>query len=163
MKPIPQTKVARQAAISTILERQQVASQSELRELLAAQGIDVTQATLSRDLLDLRATKVRDEQGRQVYALSASISGVGGDSQDLARWCAQLLVGADHTESTVVLRTPAGAAQFLASAIDGMHFQQVLGSVAGDDTIIVICRSAEDAVSFIDALLDLAEDKQKEI
>lgn len=126
-----------------MLDRHAVASQSDLLDFLARDGISVTQATLSRDLLELGAVKVRKGRG-QVYAVPAQ----GGDqtlraasAEDgtrLARLCEELLVSARATGNQAVLRTPPGAAQYLASAIDRSDNPDVLGCIAGDDTILVI-------------------------
>jgi len=148
---IPMTKSARQQKIIDLLARNHVRSQSELADLLAADGLAVTQATLSRDLVELRAVKIRTAGGSLAYAIPAE----GGDRNPqpapdaeflaarLARLCAELLVTADAAGNLVVLRTPAGAAQFLASAIDHSVLPGVLGTIAGDDTVLVIARDPE--------------------
>ena len=140
---IPTTRAARHQRIVHVLERHSIASQSDLLEHLARDGISITQATLSRDLLELGAVKVRKGRG-QVYAVPAQ----GGDqtlrpasAEDgtrLARLCEELLVSARATGNQAVLRTPPGAAQYLASAIDRSDNPDVLGTIAGDDTILVI-------------------------
>ncbi len=159
---MPATKAARHAVIAEILERTPVRSQSELREALAARGIQATQATLSRDLDELRALKVRGLDGEQVYALPLE----GGTAQPvseqeqiaarLQRWCAEVLVTADTAANQVVLRTPPGAAQLLASAIDHSVLPGVLGCIAGDDTVLVITRDAAAAQALTTRLLALA-------
>ena len=145
--PIPTTRAARHQLIVEALERSAVASQAELLAVLADDGISVTQATLSRDLLELGAVKIRQGPGQPlVYAVPAE----GGDptprpAQDagevsarLSRLCAELLVSAAASGNQVVLRTPPGAAQYLASAIDRSGQGEILGTIAGDDTILVI-------------------------
>jgi transcriptional regulator of arginine metabolism len=139
------SRAARQQRIVQILGRRGIRSQGELLEHLAADGIQVTQATLSRDLVELAAEKVR--VGRSlVYALP----GEGGDrtvraapdadgvTTRLQQRCQELLVSAQVSANLVVLRTPPGAASFLASAIDHTEAADVLGTIAGDDTIMVI-------------------------
>jgi transcriptional regulator of arginine metabolism len=144
---VPITKTARQERIAAILVAQPVRSQEELSELLAASsGLHVTQATLSRDLDELGVVKLRGADGGLVYALPGAEarpgmgSTPGGDSR-LARYLSELLTSAEASANLVVLRTPAGAAQFLASVIDHTGWTDVLGTVAGDDTILVITRS----------------------
>ncbi len=144
----PTTKAARQARIAEIVRRTAIHSQSELARALAESGVSVTQGTLSRDLIELRAEKVRSASGSLVYA----VPGEGGDrsvhadedagylAARLARLCADLLVSAEASGNLVVLRTPPGAANYLASAIDHSVFPGVLGCIAGDDTILVIAR-----------------------
>ncbi|WNB84808.1 arginine repressor [Cellulomonas sp. ATA003] len=149
---LPATKAARHALITTLLARQPVHSQTELAGQLAEVGVSVTQATLSRDLVELRAVKIRTPGGALAYAVPAE----GGDRSPqpaadteylaarLARLCAELLVTADASGNLVVLRTPAGAAQFLASAIDHSVLPGVMGTIAGDDTVLVIARDGVD-------------------
>lgn len=149
----PLTKNARQQRIIELLESAEVRSQSELADLLAVRGVSVTQATLSRDLLELDAVKVRAPSGSLVYAVPAE----GGDrtplvtretaasENRLARLCAELLVSAESSGNLVVLRTPPGAANFLASAFDRAELHDVLGTIAGDDTVLVISRHTSGA------------------
>ncbi len=144
----PHTKTARQQRIVELVTHHEVRSQTELADLLAAHGLQVTQATLSRDLVELDAVKVRSASGTLVYA----VPGEGGDrtptapretaaaAHRLARLCAELLVTAESSGNLVVLRTPPGAAQFLASALDKAELGEVLGTIAGDDTVLVIAR-----------------------
>ncbi|MDO5049923.1 MAG: ArgR family transcriptional regulator [Actinomycetaceae bacterium] len=157
----PSSKAGRHAAIEQILSTRAVTSQSELREALEEMGIFAAQATLSRDLLEVRATKVRDPQGRQIYALSDRAPraewGEEGAEQKLQRWSQDLLVGAATADNIAVLRTPAGAANLLGAAIDSSRDETVLGSVAGDDTIMVVCTSAGAAEDFCNKLLGYAE------
>ncbi|MGB8383877.1 MAG: arginine repressor [Dermatophilaceae bacterium] len=133
------SRTARQARVSQLLREQPIRSQGELLELLAADGIDVTQATLSRDLVELGAGKVRRD-GSLVYAIpeAGEPSRGAAASARLRRTVEELLVTADVSENLVVLRTPPGAAQYLASAIDQSHLPDVLGTIAGDDTILLI-------------------------
>ena len=143
---IPATKSARQSLIVDLLTRQPVRSQTELGELLSQAGLHVTQATLSRDLVELDAVKVRAPGGVLVYAVPAeggdrtprAAPETGASEARLARLCTDLLVSAQATANLVVLRTPPGAAPLLASAIDKAGLPDLLGSIAGDDTVLVI-------------------------
>ena len=160
---IPMTKGARQQKIVDLLARHHVHSQAELAELLAGAGVGVTQATLSRDLVELDAVKIRTASGALVYAVPAE----GGDrtpqaardfppsNTRLGRLAGELLVSADSSANLVVLRTPPGAAQLLASALDRTGLADVLGTIAGDDTVLVIGRDADGGV-LARRLLDLA-------
>ncbi|MCL2849982.1 MAG: arginine repressor [Micrococcales bacterium] len=148
----PVTKAARHGRIVALLASTAVHSQNELAELLAGQEVVVTQATLSRDLVELRARKVRTSDGTMVYMVpdeGERPDPVAGDpglsTARLARLCNELLVTAEASGPLVVLRTPPGAAQFLASAIDRSVVPGVLGTVAGDDTVIVVAREPDDA------------------
>jgi transcriptional regulator of arginine metabolism len=144
----PPTKIARHRRIVEILRRTPVRSQVELAHRLTADGVVVTQATLSRDLVELGAVKVRHPEGGLVYAApgeGGDRTPAGGIDQEmldsrLARLCEELLVTAETSANLVVLHTPPGAAQFLASAIDHSVLPDVLGSIAGDDTVLVVTR-----------------------
>jgi transcriptional regulator of arginine metabolism len=164
---MPATRTARQARIADLLGRTSVRSQTELAERLADHGVNVTQATLSRDLVEIGAVKVRDGDGTLVYA----VPGEGGDrtprpagTQEildarLGRLCAELLVSAEASANLVVLRTPPGAAQFLASAIDHSVMPDVLGCIAGDDTVLVITRRPRGGGDVAGRFLALAADR----
>jgi transcriptional regulator of arginine metabolism len=138
------TRVARQARIVELVSSLAVRSQTELAKLLAAEGVEVTQATLSRDLDELGAVKLRGvDSGAAVYVIpedGSPVRGVQGGTNRLARLLAELLVSADWSGNLTVLRTPPGAAQFLASAIDRAAMREVVGTIAGDDTVMVIAR-----------------------
>ena len=209
----PVTKTARQAQITAILARTAVRSQDELSQLLAQNGVEVTQATLSRDLDELGAVRLRGPDGALVYALpgepggpgsrpgglagalagsteprrgrpgvpagvrgglgplagrggSGPASGAGqgaasGPDREppsrLARIAADFLLSAEPSANLVVLRTPAGAAQLVASAIDHAAWPTILGTVAGDDTVLVITREQAGGQDVARALLRIAE------
>ncbi len=182
----PVTKAARQAQIADILTRARVRSQEELADRLAQRGVKVTQATLSRDLEELGAVRLRGAGGTLVYALPGDPGGPGsrpgglpgppaesppgpppgawlsgradeGASGTLARVGPELLLSAEASANLVVLRTPAGAAQFLASAIDHAGWPSILGTVAGDDTVLVISREPAGGNEVAESLLRLAE------
>ncbi|MGA8209483.1 MAG: arginine repressor [Nocardioidaceae bacterium] len=161
---IPATKAARQQRIVDLLARHPVRSQTELGDLLAAEGLAVTQATLSRDLVELDAVKVRAAGGALVYAVPAE----GGDpaprravetvasGSRLVRLLGELLGSAEGSANLALLRTPPGAAQFLASAFDRTELEDVLGTVAGDDTVLVISRRPDGGPDLAARLLALA-------
>jgi transcriptional regulator of arginine metabolism len=146
------TKAGRHARIVALLARGTVHSQAQLADLLAADGVSVTQATLSRDLVELRALKVRTASGALAYTVPGEGERPDPQAGDpglatvrLARLCSELVITAECSGPLVVLRTPPGAAQFLASAIDRSVVPGVLGTIAGDDTVLVVAREAEDA------------------
>jgi transcriptional regulator of arginine metabolism len=141
----PVTKAARLARIVELIRQRDVRSQTELAELLAAGGISVTQATLSRDLEELGAVKVRGLDGSApAYLVPDDGKPPLREAQQaparLQRLLRELLTGADSSGNLAVLRTPPGAAQFLASALDRSGLPEVVGTIAGDDTIAVIAR-----------------------
>src|SRR5262249_41998685 len=177
----PVTKAARQAQIADILTHARVRSQEELAELLARRGVKVAQATLSRDLEEIGAVRLRVAGGALVCALPCDAGGPGsppggvaglpsgtwpdarpgGEGEDavigtLPR-VADLLVSAEASANLVVLRTPAGGAQLLASAIDHAGWASILGTVAGDDTVLVITRDPAGGDQVAHMLLRLAE------
>ena len=145
---IPATKAARQQLIVDLLGKEAVRSQGELVELLTSHGVHSPPSTVSRDLVELDAVRVRHADGTLVYA----VPGEGGDrtpraAEDsvasqgrLQRLARELVVSADASANLVVLRTPPGAAQYLASAIDHAAQSEILGTIAGDDTVMLICR-----------------------
>ena len=161
----PSTKGSRHQLIVDLLGGHEVRSQPELLDLLAKQGMQVTQATLSRDLVELDAVRVRTSSGALVYAVPAE----GGDRRQaapsetaasrhrLGRLLVELLVSADASANLVVLRTPPGAAQFLASALDKAEYADVLGTIAGDDTVLLIARDAAGGDDLARRLLALAQ------
>jgi transcriptional regulator of arginine metabolism len=166
---IPMTKGARQQKIVELLGTHQVRSQTELADLLGQAGVVVTQATLSRDLVELDAVKVRVATGALVYA----VPGEGGDrtpraatesaasESRLARLLGELLSSADASANMALLRTPPGAAQFLASAFDRAGFEDILGTVAGDDTVLVISRRPDGGPALAERFLALANGTPK--
>ncbi|APE14614.1 arginine repressor [Mycobacterium crocinum] len=138
------TRAGRQARIVALLSSRSVHSQSELAALLGDEGIEVTQATLSRDLEELGAVKLRGADGGSgVYVVpedGSPVRGVSGGTERVSRLLADLLVSTDASGNLAVLRTPPGAAHYLASAIDRAALPDVVGTVAGDDTILVVAR-----------------------
>lgn len=167
-KTIPVTKGARQQRILELLRERQVRSQTELADLLVQAGISVTQATLSRDLVELDAGKVRLPSGALVYAApaeagdrSARSGNSGAAEARLVRLLADLLVFADASANLALLRTPPGAAQFLASAFDRASLPDVLGTIAGDDTVLVISRDPMGGEALAERLLTLASSPRR--
>lgn len=157
------TKTARQQLIADVLARHAVPSQTVLAQLLADHGVSVSQGTLSRDLDDLGAVRIRSDEGL-VYA----VPGEGGDRTPraaepteavwdrLARIAEETLVSAAASANLVVLRTPPGAAQYLASAVDHSALPAVLGCVAGDDTVLVVAADATGGDELAHTFLTLA-------
>lgn len=141
---VPITRTVRQALILELLEQNLVSSQMQLSELLKLKGIEITQGTLSRDLDELGARKIRPENGRAFYSVGtgeeiAAMSNMG-TREKLRRMLEDLLVSSDHSGNIAVLRTPPGAAAFLASFIDRVGMEEVVGTIAGDDTVFVLAR-----------------------
>jgi transcriptional regulator of arginine metabolism len=161
----PLTKAARQAAIVELLQSVPVASQTELGRLLAGKGVQVTQATLSRDLEELGAYKVRTPNGTS-YAVPPEGQPRPGTPEAvdarLGRLLEELCVSAEATGPVVILRTPPGGAHFLAAALDRAGLPEVAGTVAGDDTVLLVTRTPATpaAGALAERLLRLAEGRQ---
>lgn len=160
---VPATRTARHARIIDLLSRAPVRSQPELARMLAEEGMAVTQATLSRDLDEIGAVRLRDADGALVYV----VPGEGGEriaraspaesgDMRLRRLAEELLTSAESSANLVVVRTPPGAAQFLASAIDHSSLSSIIGTIAGDDTVLIICRDPDGGAGVAEHLLHLA-------
>ncbi|UQX90106.1 arginine repressor [Jatrophihabitans telluris] len=157
------TRAARHARIVEILTGAAVRSQSELAALLAAAGVPVTQTTLSRDLDELGAVKLRTPDGGQsVYVIPpdgaplTARHAADAPPHRLARLLSELLISAEASGNLVVLRTPPGASNFLASALDRAGLAEVLGTIAGDDTIVVVARDPDGGAGLARHLLALS-------
>jgi len=135
-------KTDRHLAIREIVTARSVASQEELRKLLLKRGWDVTQSTLSRDLRELRLARIPDAQGRVRYAFP---EGSGPSGEDEARqmeaMLPQLLLGVEGVQVLAVARTMKSGAQPVAEALDQLAWPDIAGTIAGDDTVLIICRS----------------------
>lgn len=131
-------KAQRHAAILKLIQKRQVHSQEQLRELLHADGIDVTQATLSRDIRELRLAKVPKPDGGSAYAVPPQVETL---RPPLHQLLPTLLLSLDGVGNLLVAKTPAGAASALTEALDAQGWPEVVGTIAGDNTILIITRS----------------------
>ena len=131
-------KTQRQHRIARLLEANAVTSQGQLVDLLAADGVVATQATVSRDLEELGAVKVRLPGGETVYAIPELPKDRVAPEDHLRRVLGDWVVEVAHSANLVVLRTPPGSAHVVASALDRAGLEDVIGTVAGDDTIMVV-------------------------
>jgi transcriptional regulator of arginine metabolism len=132
-------KPQRQHRIARLLEEQVISSQVQLVELLATEGMVLTQATVSRDLEELGAVKVRIPGGQMAYAIPELAKDRVAPEDVLKKVLGEYLVEAAHSANLAVLRTPPGSAHVVASALDRAGLSEVLGTVAGDDTVLVVC------------------------
>jgi transcriptional regulator of arginine metabolism len=133
------TRTRRQAAISALISQGLVSSQTQLRTMLEEEGISITQPTLSKDLAEIGAVRVRSSTGGLVYTL-ADDSGIPGATLD--KLVVDMLVSATASGNQVVVRTPPGGAQYFAVGLDRAGWDSVLGCVAGDDTVIIVTTDA---------------------
>ena len=146
-------KSQRHAAIRKLIHEHRIASQEQLRELLLRHNFDVTQATLSRDIRELRLVKMPDAEGDTFYTMPAD----SDQRPPLARLLPTLFIGAEGTGNLLVVKTLAGGAQAVSEALDWEEWPEVLGTLGGDDTILVILRDARDLGSIQKRIEELAE------
>lgn len=138
-------KTVRQGAILDIIEKQEIETQEELASALNARGIRVTQATVSRDIKELRLLKVLTPSGKYKYAT--------GDQADnnltdrFIRMLAESLLSVSSANNLIVVKTLSGSANVAAEALDSMHWPEVLGTLAGDNTVLLIIRSNEETIT----------------
>ena len=138
-------KTVRQVAILDIIEKQEIETQEELASALNARGIRVTQATVSRDIKELRLLKVLTPSGKYKYAT--------GDQADnnltdrFIRMLAESLLSVSSANNLIVVKALSGSANVAAEALDSMHWPEVLGTLAGDNTVLLIIRSNEETIT----------------
>ena len=137
---------ARLALMRGLLEEGEFTSQHELIAALAERDVEVSQSTLSKDLLTLGAVKRRTPEGSLVYAVGDETEGGGVAAEKLARRCVELLQSIQHAANQIVIKTPPGAAQFLGAHVDRARLPGVMGTVAGDDTLLLVTTDPESAV-----------------
>jgi transcriptional regulator of arginine metabolism len=147
-------KYNRHAKILELIEKYDIETQEELAEKLKASGMDVTQATISRDIKELRLVKVMMENERYKYS---TVSQSEGTIQTrLIKVFTESFVHCDYANNILVVKTLPGMAQASASALDSMKWSDILGTIAGDDTIMIVCRAekiAEDLVNRLNKLI----------
>jgi transcriptional regulator of arginine metabolism len=146
-------KRERQALILELVQARPVSSQEELRRLLAVRGWEVTQATLSRDLRDLGLARVTTEEGVR-YVVPEALAEDSRPALDAT--LGQFLASVDGVSELIVLRTLPGGAQPVAEAIDAEDWPEVLGTIGGENTILVVCRSVEARTTVMDRLSRIA-------
>ena len=149
-------KPQRQHRIARLLEEQPISSQGQIVELLAADGVVATQATVSRDLEELGAVKVRIPGGTNAYALPENAKEAATSDDHLRRVMGDFVVEVSHSANLVVLRTPPGSAHVIGSAIDRAGLPDVLGTVAGDDTLLLVCSEQAGGAQVAAQLAELA-------
>jgi transcriptional regulator of arginine metabolism len=137
------TKVQRQTAIARLVGGHEVTSQPELIELLAGEGIEATQATVSRDLDDIGAVKVRVASGNTVYAIPEFEPDRLAPLDQLRRVMGEWVAEVAQSGNLVILRTPPGCAHVVASALDRSRVEGMIGTVAGDDTLMCVAADTD--------------------
>ncbi|MEY3696535.1 MAG: hypothetical protein RJA41_185 [Actinomycetota bacterium] len=163
------SRTARQQHIIDLISREEIRTQSALKLKLAQAGYEVTQATLSRDLDEIGAVKIQSNSGHSIYAIAQAgdpsrtpLALMDSDSQTrLSRVANEVVTGVEVAMNLVVIHTKAGAANYLAGAVDRNVWPDVIGSVAGDDTVMVATQSVEAARRVQDLLLSLIVKAEK--
>ena len=143
----------RHQKIMDIIQQHNVETQEELAELLNQEGFPVTQATVSRDIKQLQLRKVPSANGRQCYA-AASLGGTVLNDRML-NVLRDGFVSMEAAQNILVVRTVSGMAMAVAAAIDAVHIPKLVGSIAGDDTVMCVIRSCEDVPEVIDRLTEM--------
>jgi transcriptional regulator of arginine metabolism len=148
------SKTQRHEAIRQLVQQHRVGSQEQLRELLAEISFDVTQATLSRDIRELRLVKIPDPEGGTHYTLPPES---WDQRPPIARLLPTLYVGAEGTGNLIIVRTLAGGAQAVAEALDWEEWPEVMGTLGGDDSILIVLRDARHLAAVVARLENLAQ------
>ena len=143
-------KVNRHAKIIELINKYQVETQEELADYLNEAGFKVTQATVSRDIRDLKLTKIPADNGKQRYAVHQKSE--NGMSEKYIRILRDGYVAMDMAQNILVIKTVAGMAMAVCAALDAMKWNEIVGSIAGDDTIMCAVRSIEDTITVMDKI-----------
>ena len=149
-------KIERHSQIIRLISQYDIETQEELAEKLNESGFQVTQATVSRDIRELKLTKVAMSNGRQKYA---ALTEANEDlSEKYTRVFRDAFVSMDMAQNILVIKTVSGMAMAVAAAIDAMHLHEIVGCIAGDDTIMCAVRSVDDTIAVMSRLRKLVED-----
>lgn len=149
-------KVSRHAKIIELIAQHDIETQEELAEYLNREGFKVTQATVSRDIRDLRLTKVAVDGSRQKYVVLAPEK--DKMNEKYIRVLRDGYISMDMAQNILVIKTVSGMAMAVAAAIDAMHLHEIVGCIAGDDTIMCAVRSVDDTIAVMSRLRKLVED-----
>ena len=143
-------KVARQGKIIELINKYDIETQEELADRLTLEGFHVTQATVSRDIREMKLTKLSFDDGRQKYIL---VQGSDGEMNDkYLRVLREGFVSIDRAENILVIKTVSGMAMAVAAALDSMQWKEVVGCIAGDDTIMAAIRTKDDTLHVMDRI-----------
>ena len=149
-------KTKRQTKMLELIKKHSIETQEELSDYLQKEGYQVTQATVSRDIRELKLTKVAMSNGRQKYA---ALTEANEDlSEKYTRVFRDAFVSMDMAQNILVIKTVSGMAMAVAAAIDAMHLHEIVGCIAGDDTIMCAVRSVDDTIAVMGRLRKLVED-----
>ncbi len=145
-------KADRHSKIVELIGKYEIETQEELADHLNREGFHVTQATVSRDIRELRLSKVQSESGKQRYAVLQS---QGSFSDKYIRILKDGYLSMDRAQNILVIKTVSGMAMAVAAALDAIHFQEIVGCIAGDDTIMCAVRSVDDTILVMDKIRKL--------
>ena len=146
-------KTVRQVAILDIIEKNDIETQEELADALRQRGLKVTQATVSRDIKELRLLKVLTPMGAYKYATADKAE--NGLSERFIRMLAESLLSVAASNNLIVVKTLNGSANVAAEALDSLHWPEILGTIAGDNTILLVIRAQEDVPSVMGRIQDM--------
>ncbi|SHE62986.1 transcriptional regulator, ArgR family [Desulforamulus putei DSM 12395] len=149
-------KTQRQAKILELVRERTIETQEELAAALRAEGFEVTQATVSRDIKELSLIKIPGENNTSYYASPDEPMMRRGNEDRLRRLVRMSLSDINSSENLIIIKTPPGEAQGMASAIDHAHWPEIIGTVAGDDTILIITKPKEATPQVVQRFLELA-------
>jgi len=147
-------KLQRHAKILELIQQKDIETQEELAEELRSHGFDVTQATVSRDIKELRLIKVLTPAGTYKYATMSKMDSKNWEK--LIRVFVEAVTSIDYANNLIVIKTLSGNAQAAAAAIDALNWPEILGCVAGDDTILVVVRDANKAKDVVERFKKLS-------
>jgi transcriptional regulator of arginine metabolism len=151
-------KVARHARILEIINTKDIETQEELAEELKNMGMDVTQATVSRDIKELKLIKVLSNSGRYTYASIAPVEKFLSDK--LVNVFSQTVLSVENIDKFIVIKTIAGSASVAAEAIDSLHFEGIAGTIAGDNTIFILVRNLQQANQLVHRIKKMISDQE---
>ena len=149
-------KINRHAKILDLISRDDIETQEELAEKLNAEGFPVTQATVSRDIREMKLTKVTNDRGRQVYKVMQGTE--TGMNEKYLRILRDGFVAMDMAQNILVVKTVSGMAMAVAAAIDAMKLKEIVGSIAGDDTIMIAVRTTEETETAMGKIRSVLEE-----
>ena len=150
-------KTKRQTKILELIQKHDIETQEELSAYLTRDGYQVTQATVSRDIRELKLTKIAMDNGRQRYAVLSDAD--TGMAEKLVRVLREGFVSMDYAGNILVIKTVSGMAMAVAAALDNMQCDEIVGSIAGDDTIMCAVRTSAEAQNLLARLKKLATEK----
>ena len=149
-------KIERHSKIVELIGKYQIETQEELAEKLNKAGFNVTQATVSRDIRELKLTKIQGENGRQHYVVLAGPKGTSAEKY--MRILRDGFTSMDMAQNILVIKTVSGMAMAVAAALDAIHFSEVVGCIAGDDTIMCAIRSVDDTIIVMEKIKKMVEE-----